>query len=641
MPQRSSSLLRKRRARLPRTSRWFRPSLEHLEARTLPSNSVYLGSNIGELVNGSYVEESLHLLTNRAGPPDGYHSNSNGGTAILLHYGSNDPILGVGFGLNMGGQWQVDNVPANGGTPMQFYVKYTDPADAGATAWVQYSAGLDASTDGYTDSPSVTATVVADGKTFFNETINDLASSNGPPGPPMGSITGTSDLFRVHVGDTIVPEFNFAGGASGFASPYIGFFNTDFELVLNIVPLAVTPQNLSFDPTGNLDATYTVAGHDLPVSTNATLYWASGDTLDTEISPITTIDVDPTVGSHSTTFPASLFADPPAGATTVLLVTDPNHLIDNNDNVLAVNLAPSLSPTDLHFDEDGGANFGYTVVGGAVPKDTAVDLYYSSSPSFSDAIGGPIAAGHQSVAAGTATGAYGPFHVDKSDLGTPPKGAQYLLAVSDPNNVLGNFSDSQNVQAVPLPPDIIVDSVSTADSRSVDVDYHIDFADVTSPLTIDIYCANAADLDDATQTKLLTSMTVDGTMGYHDDAPGDFPSATIQVPGGLQPNTSMPFVLAVVNKDQSIQETNYDNDSASFRTYVIGAVVPGFNTGGSPPPDDVTWVTTMANELRVIDGYYAVDAFNWPSGALCAKRLKTRAVPLRFGLRTRRLPFQT
>jgi hypothetical protein len=107
-----------------------------------------------------------------------------------------------------------------------------------------------------------------------------------------------------------------------------------------------------------------------------------------------------------------------------------------------------VSPTTLEYDANGGVDYSYTVTGDPVPVDTSVALYWSRSDQFTDVIGGP--AYSQDISAGTQSGEYGSYHVDANKLGQPPDGAKYMLAVTDPENVLGNFDQTNNVVAAPI-----------------------------------------------------------------------------------------------------------------------------------------------------------------------------------------------
>jgi hypothetical protein len=266
----------------------------------------------------------------------------------------------------------------------------------------------------------------------------------------------------------------------------------------------------------------------------------------------------------------------------------------------------TLQPNVLHWDSaQGGVDVGYQVSNGVVPVNTQLTLYWSTSNQFAGAIGGP--AYSRNIVAGTANGSYGPFIVPISSLTAPPAGADYLLAVTDPNNVLGDFDPANSVLALAYSPDVTVDSVSTGDSRTLTVTYNVSGSNAATPLTIDFYRS-------ATPT---FNLTLNAPLGYvtdNDPAIGSY-TDTFTVPGGLTPDPVLPYVLAVAATPGSTSPPATGASTVSFRTYVIAAVSPGFNptsrTDQGPP---VTWVQQMVTSLVVNDGYYAVDPVTWASG---------------------------
>ena len=109
------------------------------------------------------------------------------------------------------------------------------------------------------------------------------------------------------------------------------------------------PTGLHFDSqNGGVSFGYTVTGLNTAVASKASLYWASGTTYDDRIGgPIFTksIDKGTAAGSYGS------FADPvdfntaQAGATHLILVTDPDDKLpetDEQDNVQALEIRPDI-----------------------------------------------------------------------------------------------------------------------------------------------------------------------------------------------------------------------------------------------------------------------------------------------------------
>jgi hypothetical protein len=210
---------------------------------------------------------------------------------------------------------------------------------------------------------------------------------------------------------------------------------------------------LKWDDAGGVDVGYAVNGDpgaQILADTRVDLYWSSSDKFADRLGdPIDSVDVPAgKEAGDNDAFPvsAATLGDPSDGATHLLAVTDPDNLLGNSseaNNVQALAL-PDLSPT-LQWDPEGGVDLGYTVGSAPVPTDTTVDLYWSSTSDISGAIGDPISAATQDIAAGTAEGASVPVQLTASDLGDPPVGAAYLLAVADPDNLIVESDKTNNV----------------------------------------------------------------------------------------------------------------------------------------------------------------------------------------------------
>ena len=114
-----------------------------------------------------------------------------------------------------------------------------------------------------------------------------------------------------------------------------------------------------------------------------------------------------------------------------------------------LNLPGTVMPTALEWNtSDGGVDFSYQVNGATLTAPAPIAFYWASGPDFpADALQ-PLGYTYE-IPAGTQAQDYGPIHVAGSELTAAPPGTEYLLAVADPDNTLGNFDPRANVQLVP------------------------------------------------------------------------------------------------------------------------------------------------------------------------------------------------
>jgi hypothetical protein len=117
---------------------------------------------------------------------------------------------------------------------------------------------------------------------------------------------------------------------------------------------------------------------------------------------------------------------------------------------------PGIAPTTLAWSQtDGGVDYGYAIYGEDLPEATTVALYWAPTTTFDSSRDTQIRASVINPT-GTTVGSYPPspappFHLTPGQLGTPPDDAKYLLAVTDPNDLLGDFENSINVKSIPTP----------------------------------------------------------------------------------------------------------------------------------------------------------------------------------------------
>jgi hypothetical protein len=165
-------------------------------------------------------------------------------------------------------------------------------------------------------------------------------------------------------------------------------------------------------------------------------------------------------------------------------------------------------------------------------------------------------------------------------------------------------------------PDIAMVSATTSDSRSVTFDYAISGAAVDQPITFAVYRSATSQVSPGAQVVGSVVVNPPGPGGPTLDTSGNPATAvgeheiTVALPGELPPLPGEPYVVVSAHPAQTVAESNTANDTASFRTYVIGVITHGgvqpksWKVGGPP------WEHQMAMSLRA-QGYDAVIPFNW------------------------------
>jgi probable HAF family extracellular repeat protein len=113
-----------------------------------------------------------------------------------------------------------------------------------------------------------------------------------------------------------------------------------------------------------------------------------------------------------------------------------------------------VHPTSLQWDgKAGGADYTYSVTGTPLPQDAKLSFYWATGPTSTTILGKPIYS--VNIGKGTLTVNSALAMVPVNDLAssyTPQ--AHFLLAVADPTNTLGNFTEAQNVRALAYNPAI-------------------------------------------------------------------------------------------------------------------------------------------------------------------------------------------
>ena len=159
---------------------------------------------------------------------------------------------------------------------------------------------------------------------------------------------------------------------------------------------SIEPTDLSFDSTdadGGVDFSYSIDA-DLSQTTTVALYWADGDTTDDTIgSPITSATTGTTPGTFGPfNVHQSEFDNPPPGATNLLLVIDPNHVVPDSDgsaNVLSLSLDPDIDLSGLSVtDGDTDFTYDYATTDDLVPF--TVSFYFSPTQQFDPSTAVPV-----------------------------------------------------------------------------------------------------------------------------------------------------------------------------------------------------------------------------------------------------------
>jgi hypothetical protein len=290
-----------------------------------------------------------------------------------------------------------------------------------------------------------------------SDTLDDFG--DGPINVPVGSeIDVTMELS----GSISTTDLKAVAQLTGSVSANVSFAQAD----LIAQPLSWNVHNSTDQSQRYLNFAYEVNSADSPLTgdTEADFYWASGptqqDILGSLAQPVYSYAItqpdQKTVGTHSGSVSLSTLGTPVDGTTDVLMILDPNNQISevSTSNTLAdIAVLPDVQATGLTWDtqrdEDPygswrGLDGQYTVGFGAPPASTQVAFYWSTT----------------NTAAGEIGQALSPQNIDPSlglhqfnepaEWGTPPTGTNYVLMVIDPNNLVDQWTETNNLVAIQL-----------------------------------------------------------------------------------------------------------------------------------------------------------------------------------------------
>jgi hypothetical protein len=130
---------------------------------------------------------------------------------------------------------------------------------------------------------------------------------------------------------------------------------------------------------------------------------------------------------------------------------DSNFFCDTTGLRATIATAPDIAPTSLTWNTtQSGVDFAYKVTGAPLPKDTTAMLYWASGTT-TDTILEP-ATTPIPIPQTTPPDQIKTVHLAPADFpGGPAPGAKYLLAVVDPDNLVAESDETNNVVALALP----------------------------------------------------------------------------------------------------------------------------------------------------------------------------------------------
>jgi hypothetical protein len=251
---------------------------------------------------------------------------------------------------------------------------------------------------------------------------------------------------------------------------------------------------------------------------------------------------------------------------------------------------------------ESGVDFSYRVSGADLTQTTTAALYWAHGTTFADRIGGPVS----TTSLEQQQGDHGPFFVPNSFLGSPPPDATHLLLVTDPDNVVAETDETNNVAALAIP-DIVLKSATTDDSRSVRFEYEVTGAPIDQ-FQVNVYRSARPDFSpghfDPSQDVQVDSRLIQGaTPGPHSER-WDVPLPT---------DPAHPYVFVAADPADRVPETDESNNVASFRKRVLGVVTNGLIPTGFLAPFGARpeWVYQTAALLHDTQMYDVAIPFDW------------------------------
>jgi hypothetical protein len=259
----------------------------------------------------------------------------------------------------------------------------------------------------------------------------------------------------------------------------------------------------------------------------------------------------------------------------------------------------------------GGVDFGYTISGADLPQATTAAMYWAPDTTF-DPLQDTLISGSVTTTQ-TAVGTYGPIHVDAATLGTPPSGTRYLLAVVDPDNTVTESDETNNVQSLPLEPDLTATSLTWDTAQGgVDFGYELSGAALPKDTTAALYWASGTTEDTilepaATPIPIPKTTPVGQVQNVHVEAQ-DFT-------GGPAPGAK--YLLLIVNPSgpHHAQESDEANDTNNLISMGMPLEIEPFQQSTysltADPNPAMPAITANARLVNLDSDPTATTTFHW------------------------------
>jgi hypothetical protein len=449
--QQSAWYSQKGKCQFRRPSRGVRrcqPSLEILESRILLSTNII---GLDEVTSGTIGGGSMSIVSidPTSNPPD----------VTTLLPGWRDYGLGIALTVERNGDIDFSAIPNASANPGPYNLFRLNPGTGDVTllnshGFIALATAPDGKVIGADDLGNVVSidpgnhdemTTLLPASAAYSDISALTVEANGNIDFVGSPSVGPGQLFRFNLATgkvTLLNSNQFVALATAPDGNVIAMqtdANYDFRGIVSIDPssnpvrvntLLTDPS--SFVPYGRAGLTVEADGHIdfcLEIVHDTLLDEAFGlyrlDPVKGGVTPVET-EIVPVSGDKQFYFPA--LASPPLPATAMVL------------------------PTAVQWDTRlGGVDVSYQVSGGALSQDVPLAFYWAKGPTFDD----PTQVLQQlaytfPIPANTPPGTSVSFHVPGNALAGSPPDTTYLLAVTDPNNALGNFNPQQNVKPLEL-----------------------------------------------------------------------------------------------------------------------------------------------------------------------------------------------